>query len=152
MNRPKFPQQIPPNIMAQPGDDPGPVNIKYEFHREIPENGLHIYREEDGTEVRDILIADCGHYMTANDEEKLLKFIHGESWTHQTACIKCLKACKNCPNLVCIHGNADGQLFFPEDGSKAYYLCTECHKEATKEARRKRRWDIFLGKRGLCDV
>lgn len=152
MNRPKFPQQIPPNFMVQPGDDPGPVNIKYVFHREIPENGLHIYREDNDTEVRDVLVADCGCYMTADADERFLKFIHGESWTHQTACIKCLKACKTCPNRVCIHGDAaDGQLFFPEDDSNPYYLCTICHKKATKNATRKRLLDIFLGKRGPFD-
>ena len=152
MNRFQSPRPVPPNIIAQPGDDPDHVNIKYVYHREIPEGGLHIYREEDGTEIRDVLIPVCGHYMTANADERFLRRIYGESWTHQTVCMKCLKACKYCHIHVCVHGDAaDGKVFFPEDGANPYYLCTICHKEATKNAKRKRWLYIFLGKRGPFD-
>jgi len=152
MNRFQSPRPIPPNLMPQPGDDSNPVNIKYVYHREIPENGLHIYREEDGTEIRDVLIAACSHRMTANADERFLQHIFVESWTKQLICTKCLKVCENCHLHVCIHGDApDGKVFFPEDAANPYYLCTICHKEATKNAKRKRWRDIFLGKRGLFD-
>ena len=150
MNRYQSPRPIPLNSMVQP-DDSDPVNIKYVYHRKIPEGGLHIYREEDGTEIRDVVIAACGHYMTANADERFLRRIFGESWTHQTVCMKCLNSCKYCRLHVCIHGDApDGKVFFPEDGNP-HYLCTICNKEATKEAKRKRWLDIFLGKRGPFD-